>query len=56
MQPLTLLETNRLSGMDMIPPQDGYFTNRSQSNFEPLKILLDELANKGKFTHISNTD
>lgn len=42
----------------MIPPQDGYFTNRSQSNFEPLKILLDELATKGKFKccRIINTD
>eukprot|EP00080_Pristionchus_pacificus_P015891 PDM75911.1 afd-1 [Pristionchus pacificus] len=54
--PLTLLETNRLSGMDMIPPQDGYFTNRSQSNFEPLKILLDELATKGVCCNVKWND
>ncbi|GMR53582.1 hypothetical protein PMAYCL1PPCAC_23777 [Pristionchus mayeri] len=50
--PLTLLEINRLNGMEMIQPQEGFFTNQSLSHFEPLKSLLDELAEKGVCSNV----
>ncbi|GMT28497.1 hypothetical protein PFISCL1PPCAC_19794 [Pristionchus fissidentatus] len=50
--PLSLVETNRLSGMDMVLPLDGFFLDRSFTKFEPLVSFLNELSIKGLCSNV----